>query len=96
MTARTVAVGWAMGGVAVTGMGAIAFAFFSPSPHGYGEIFIAWPIIVVGVGTAGGALALGRFPRAVRILGWLILAAAAVPVILALLFILSLALGLHW
>jgi len=96
MTGRAIAVAWALTGTAVASLGSIAWAFFSPSPHGYLELFIALPLIVVGLGTAGVALALGPFSQVLRNVGWAILATAVLPVVFALVVILSLALGFDW
>jgi hypothetical protein len=75
------AIALAATGSLIVGLAYIAYGFFSPSPHGYGELFIAIPLSAIGFGVIGFVLSQGPFPRAVHIIGWLILAIASVPII---------------
>jgi len=71
-------------GASVTILGIAAYRFFSPSPHGYLELFIAIPMIVVGLGAAGLGLAFGTFRTLLRMIGWLLIMLATAPMLLAL------------
>jgi hypothetical protein len=81
MMSKPSAIYLALAGSLIVALGCIAYGFFSPSPHGYGELFIAIPLGAIGFGILGVAFGLGPFPRAVRIIGWLALAIASVPII---------------
>ena len=83
-------------GAAVSIAGIAAYRSFSPSPHGYLELFFAVPTIVAGLGVAGVALAFGAFPRPFRVAGWLLVSIAAIPILLAFAVFVSAVFDLDW
>jgi uncharacterized membrane protein len=68
-------------GVALSVVGVAAWQLFSPSPHGYLELFIALPIVLVGLMTTGCGLTRRSLPLAVRLVGFGLIFAAGIPVI---------------
>jgi hypothetical protein len=66
-------------GVAATAAGVFVLWWAGPSPHGYLELFFGLPLLGVGLLTTGVALAFGSGPVWRRTLGWTIVVA---PVIL--------------
>ena len=69
------------GAIAAVGVAIVRWA--SPSPHGYIEFFFGVPLIGGGgVIVAGGLLASrSRMPVMVRLLAWLVLLTALVPIV---------------
>ena len=96
MTGKTRDSGVVASGAVLILLGVAAYRFFSPSPHGYLELFVAVPMVVCGLGTAGLGLAFGAFHRALRVIGWLLIGVAAFPMLLAGMVFLSVAFDVAW
>lgn len=92
--ARTISIPTLLGGIAAVLFGAWLFSFFSPSPHGYLQVFVAVPVVCLGLACAGAAFLVDSpHYRAVRYtIGGVLLAAAAAPFLIALSMVLWVAL----
>ena len=72
-------------GIALLVAGIALYQFFSPSPHGYLEIFIAMPVFCLGLATCAVAFLISSFkaPRRPGFwVGYVLLLAAATPLLL--------------
>lgn len=63
-------------GILVLLLGCAVFRLFHPSPHGYGEIFVAVPLMAVGSLILGLSLLVGW-----RTLGWVLRLVAVIAVL---------------
>jgi hypothetical protein len=64
------------GGVVLVAVGVLAYRWFSPSPHGYLELFYAVPLMALGLLIMGLGLASGW-----RTIGWALKAVAVLLVV---------------
>ena len=79
---RVLAGGLALAGGVLMAIGAALWSFFSPSPHGLLEITMALPLLMLGAALTGGGLIRARLAAPLVWLGWVLIAAAATPVVL--------------
>ena len=72
------------GGLALMLAGYGLYRYFSPSPHGYLEMFFALPVFCLGLAVTGAAFLTetgGRFRPARLLVGWALVLLAASPIL---------------
>jgi hypothetical protein len=82
---RSISLPTAAGGVGTILLGIWLYSFFSPSPHGYLELFVALPVSCLGLACTGAAFLVDSPHHRVlrQTVGWGLILAAASPLFIA-------------